>query len=165
MKIVLQWYAADRDQLARYYHVPSSARFARLKRYDLDWAAALDALKPGALNAEARKDRLSFQKDVQANLKRVEADAAASAQIGPLVPFAEDIASMEEARMRMDSMDAEGPRKYGASDEGLLRRLAEGPQKAGFRQAHPARPNRLPFPEEYARIPDPAVRPAAPGVH
>ncbi len=107
MKIVLQWYAADRDQLARFYHVPSPARFARLKRFDLDWAAALDALKPGLLGAGAARDRLAFLKDIQADLKRIEAEAAAAAQIGPLVPFAEDIASMEEARMRMDSMDAE----------------------------------------------------------
>ncbi|MGD0782849.1 MAG: DUF885 family protein [Candidatus Aminicenantales bacterium] len=107
MKIVLQWYAADRDQLARYYHVPWPSRFARLKRFDLDWAAALDALKPGALSAEARKDRLALQKDIQADLKRLDADAAAAAEIGPLVPFAEEIARLEEARLRMESMDAE----------------------------------------------------------
>lgn len=107
MKIVLQWYVADRDQLARFYPVSSPLRFARLKRFDLDWAAALDALKPGALSAEAKNDRLTLQKDIQSNLKRVDADAGAAAQIGPLVPFAAEIAQLEEARRRMDSMDAE----------------------------------------------------------
>lgn len=107
MKIVVQWYAADRDLLTRFYHVPSPLRLARLKRFDLDWAAALDALKSGPLSAEAKKDWLALRKDIQSDLKRLDADAAAAFQIGPLVPFAVEIAQLEEARLRMESMDAE----------------------------------------------------------
>ena len=107
MKIVRQWYAADRDLLSGYYHVASPVRFARLKRFDLDWAAALDALKPQGLSAEARKDRTALRQDIRADAARLDVEAAAAAQIVPLVPFAEEIASLEEARLRMDSMDAE----------------------------------------------------------
>jgi hypothetical protein len=107
MKIVRQWYLADRAQLAGFFHLPTPLRFARLKRFDLDWAAALDVLKPGAWGAEAGKDRLALLTGIQADLERIDADAAAAAQIGPLLPFADEIGRLEEARMRMESMDAE----------------------------------------------------------
>jgi hypothetical protein len=107
MKIVRQWYAADRELLTRYYHVASPLRFARLMRYDIDWAAALDAQKPGSLSAEARKDRLALRADIEADMKLLGAAASAAAQLEPLVPFAAEIAALEEARLRMESMDAE----------------------------------------------------------
>ncbi len=107
MRIIIQRYEADRYQLGRFSSVVSPARFSRLKRFDLDWAAALEALKAAASGAAEQADLQALGDTVQANLKRLDADAAESAQIAPLVPFAEDIARLEEDRARMASMDAE----------------------------------------------------------
>jgi len=107
MRIVIQRYEADRADLSRFYHVLSANRFSRLKRFDLDWAAALDGMKEGNLSAAAKGDLKTLKNSVQANLKRLDADAASAAQLGPLVPFAAGIAQLEEARLRLDSMDPE----------------------------------------------------------
>jgi uncharacterized protein (DUF885 family) len=107
MRVVIQRYEADRNQLGRFYPTASSARFARLKRFDLDWAAALDGLRAGALGAAAKKDLQTLKNTIKANLKQVDADAAAATSLTPLLPFAAQIAQLEEARMRMDTRDAE----------------------------------------------------------
>ncbi len=107
MRVVAQRYEADRNQLSRFYHAISSTRFARLKRFDQDWTAALDGLKTDSLSAAARADLRALQTTVQTNVKRIEAEAAAAARMAPLVPCGGDIALLEEARMRMDPMDAE----------------------------------------------------------
>jgi hypothetical protein len=107
MRLVQQRYEADRDQLSRFYRAVSPVRFARLKRFDLDWAAALDGLKAGGLSPAAKKDLETLRNAVLANSKKIDADAAAAGQIAPLLPFGSTIARLEEARMRMDTISAE----------------------------------------------------------
>ncbi|MGA2585526.1 MAG: DUF885 family protein [Candidatus Aminicenantales bacterium] len=107
MRIVTQRYEADRAELSRFYHVLSANRFSRLKRFDMDWAAALDELKADNLSAAAKSDLRTLKNNVIVNLKRLDTDAASSAQLGPLIPFAAGIAQLEEARLRMDSMNPE----------------------------------------------------------
>ena len=105
--LVRQRYEADRDLLARFYRVVSPVRFARLKRFDLDWAASLAALKTGGWSPAGAADLQTLQAAVQANLKRVDAEAADAAQIAPLLPFGPAIAELAEARFRMEALDAE----------------------------------------------------------
>jgi uncharacterized protein (DUF885 family) len=107
MTLVINRYKADRNQLGQFYHCMSPTRFARLKRFDLDWAAALTGIKATSLSASARKDLKMLTETIQTDLKQIEADAAAVAQIESLVPFAAMIVRLEEARMRLESMDAE----------------------------------------------------------
>jgi uncharacterized protein (DUF885 family) len=106
MRLVVQRYAADRELLGRFHHAVTPARFSRLKRFDLDWAAALDELKAGTLSPAAKSDLEILKKTIQANLRQIDADAASAARIAALAPFNAPIAQLEDARMRMDSMDA-----------------------------------------------------------
>ncbi len=106
MRLVADRYEADRDQLARFYYLASPVRFGRLMRFDLDWETALAGIKPASLKAQARKDLKVLREAIRANMGRLEAEAAAAARLEPLVPFAAAITGLEEARMRMDTLDA-----------------------------------------------------------
>jgi hypothetical protein len=85
----------------------SAARLARLKRYDLDWQAALKKVDPTKLSALAKPDLISLNTTIENNLKQVEADASTLARVTPLLPFASKIVGMVEARIRVDEMDAQ----------------------------------------------------------
>ncbi len=103
---ILQRYEADREALSRFYYLPSPTRFARLKRFDLDWSAALEKLDAAKLGRTARLDLRKLKAVISENIRTLGFDAAAAAEIAPLIPFAPDIQGLEEARLRMESMDA-----------------------------------------------------------
>ena len=127
MRLVTQHYNADRATLNGNYDRGGSAgrgggrgavpvgvpglslstnRIARLKRYDMDWQAALGKLTASRLSAAAQSDLNALKTTIQANLTQLDADAAAIAQIMPLLPFAPQIIGLSEARIRMDDIDA-----------------------------------------------------------
>ena len=88
--------------------VPFSAgRLARLKRYDLDWQAALGKLDTSKLSAAARTDLATLSATVDANLRQIEADALTMAQIMPTLPFATKLVALVEARIRVQPMNAQ----------------------------------------------------------
>jgi len=60
-----------------------------------------------ALSAAAGTDMDSLAGAIQTNLKQLDADVAAVAQLMPLLPFARQIVELSEARIRMEDMDAE----------------------------------------------------------
>src|SRR6478735_12226995 len=66
----------------------STARIARLKRYEMDWQTALARIDASQLSPGATSDLRSLQSTVQANLQQLDADAAAIAEVMPLLPFA-----------------------------------------------------------------------------
>jgi hypothetical protein len=78
---------------------------ARLKRFDLDWQAALAALDTAVLSPAARADLDALQKIVKANLEQLDADATALARLAPLVAFAPAIVQLVEARIRLDDIN------------------------------------------------------------
>ena len=133
MRMVVTWYNADRNTLIGHFAgggrggggrgggaaaggaavapvapVPiSAARLARLKRYDLDWQAALKKIDPAKLTALAKADLVTLNTTVENNLKQVDADGFTLATIAPLLPFMPKIVGMVEARIRVDAMDAQ----------------------------------------------------------
>jgi hypothetical protein len=83
----------------------SPARIARLKRFDLDWQAALAALDASALMPAAKTELETLKGTVQSNSQQLGAQSAALFQILPLVPFAPSIVNLVEARIRLDDLD------------------------------------------------------------
>jgi uncharacterized protein (DUF885 family) len=126
MRLVTQHYIADRSTLNGNYDwggaggrggrgagaggVPglslSTNRIARLKRYDLDWQAALAKLDASRLSAAAQAELNLLKTTIRTNLTQLDADAGAIAQVMPLLPFARPIIELSEARMRMQDIDA-----------------------------------------------------------
>jgi len=85
----------------------SPNRIARLKRFDMDWLAALVGINATALSPAAQADLKTLKTTVETNLKQLDVDAAAVSAVMPVVPFAPDVIDVIEHRMRMGDMDAQ----------------------------------------------------------
>jgi hypothetical protein len=85
----------------------SASRLARLKRFDLDWQAALAALDQSSLSPAARADVTTLSQTIVTNLAQLETDAATRAQLLRAVPFAPAVVDLVEARIRIADLDPE----------------------------------------------------------
>jgi uncharacterized protein (DUF885 family) len=85
----------------------SPARIARLKRLDMNWLDALDRLDTSSMSPAAQVDLQALRATIQDNLQALEADTRAIAEIAPLVPFAQTIVDLAEARIRIDEIDSQ----------------------------------------------------------
>ncbi len=85
----------------------SPNRIARLKRFDMDWQAALKGIDATTLSAAARAELTDLQATITTNLSQLDADAAAVTAVLPVLPFAQDVITVVEHRMRMGDMDAQ----------------------------------------------------------
>ena len=85
----------------------SPARLARLKRFDLDWQAALGKLNTARFSATATADLATLRTTIDANLKQIEADALTMAQVMPALPFATKIVALVEARIRVQDLNSQ----------------------------------------------------------
>ena len=132
MRLVVTRYQADRTTLAGNYAGPSgagrggggrggrgaapavppappvplsAARLSRLKRFDLDWQAALAKLDTSRFSPAAAADLATLKASIETNLKQIEADALAAAQVMPVLPFASKVVGLVEARIRIQEVD------------------------------------------------------------
>jgi uncharacterized protein (DUF885 family) len=84
----------------------SPARIARLKRFDLDWQAALARLDAKTLSPAAAADLATLHQTIQANLRQLDLDTAAMQEVLTVVPFAPTLVQLIEARIRLDDIDS-----------------------------------------------------------
>lgn len=87
--------------------IMSKARIQRLLRFDLDWQDALARLDAAKLTAAGRADLEALRKAIAANIKGLEDDAAKIAALSPVLPFADDIVNLSEARTRLEDIDSQ----------------------------------------------------------
>ena len=85
----------------------STARIARLKRFDMSWQAALSKVSVDRLTPLAKDDLQSLKSTIDGNLKQLETDTAAIAELTPVIPFAPTIVRLNEARMRMQDVNSQ----------------------------------------------------------
>jgi hypothetical protein len=85
----------------------SAARLARLKRFDLDWQAAIGRLPTAALSPDAAADLSRLRTSIADNMARLEAENLELARIAPAVPFAPALVALIEARIRVDDVAPE----------------------------------------------------------
>jgi uncharacterized protein (DUF885 family) len=85
----------------------STARIARLKRFDMSWQTALGKLAADRLSPPAREELESLKATVQTNLKQLESDTAAVAELMAIVPFAPVIVRLNETRLRMQDVNSQ----------------------------------------------------------
>lgn len=104
----------------------SPARIARLKRFDLDWQAALARLDATALTPAGRSDLATLQQTIAANLKQLDADANAMQEVLTLAPFAPALVQLIEARIRLDDIDS----KKAAGDLTAVTQAIDAARKA-----------------------------------
>jgi hypothetical protein len=79
----------------------SPGRLARLKRYDLDWQAAVSKIDSSKFSTAAKADLTALSATITTNLTQIESDALAWAQVAPALPFAATIVELAENRINV----------------------------------------------------------------
>jgi uncharacterized protein (DUF885 family) len=77
-----------------------------MRKFYSDWLAALEKLDADKLSEAGRADRKRLQDDVRSALRQLDVQAKAQAEVAPLLPFAPTVIDLEEARRRMERVDA-----------------------------------------------------------
>ena len=121
LRPVIERYVADRGSLQRSYPVESSpARLARFKQFYTDWLSLLGKMNFDALSQDGKVDYVLFKFRLEHELKQLELQTKALAEIAPLLPFAEAITNLAEARRRMEKLE---PPKAAAQLNDLTKQL------------------------------------------
>ena len=99
-------FTTDRAALLRRYTVEySPARRERLRAFYGDWQARLGRIDFDRLGTEGRIDWVLLNNRVRRELDQLQREERLMAEMAPLVPFAETIMSLEEARRRMETVN------------------------------------------------------------
>ncbi len=121
MRAVIERYVADQGSLSRSYPVESSpARLARFKQFYSDWLALLGKMNFDAMSQDGKVDYVLFKFHVEREQQRLEIRNRSLAEIAPIIPFAQTITSLAEARRRMEKLD---PPKVAAQLNDLTKQI------------------------------------------
>ena len=104
---IIERYTSDRGSLARFYSVEaSSARNARMKQFYTEWLATLAKADFDSMSQDGRIDYLLFKNHLDHELRSLDLQIKALAEVAPLLPFGQTITDLEDARRRMESIDS-----------------------------------------------------------
>jgi hypothetical protein len=106
MRALIERYVADRGSLSRSYPVEiSPARQARFKQFYSDWLAMLAKLNFDAMSQDGKVDYLLLKTHLNRELQQLEIGQRSLAEMAPLIPFAQTIIELAEARRWMEKID------------------------------------------------------------
>jgi hypothetical protein len=108
MRPFLEAFAADRGNLQRFYAVESApATRDRLRRYYTDWSERLLRLRFDAMSQDGKVDYILLRNYLEHELRKLDFDSKADAELAVWIPFAQPITDLEEARRRVQPMKAQ----------------------------------------------------------
>ncbi|MGI8741001.1 MAG: DUF885 family protein [Bryobacteraceae bacterium] len=106
MRASIERYMADRSSLMRAYSIElSTARRDRMQQLYAEWLDRLAKVDFNSLSQAGRIDYLLFQNHLQHELRQLDLTAKNQAEAASLVPFAQTIVSLEDARRHMGTLD------------------------------------------------------------
>ncbi len=106
MRSVIERYVIDRGSLSRSYPVElSPGRQARFKHFYSDWLALIGKMNFDAMSLDGKIDYVLLKFHLDHELQQLEIQNRSLAEIAPLVPFAQTISNLAEARRRMDKIE------------------------------------------------------------
>jgi hypothetical protein len=107
MRGMIERFTADRAILNRSFPVDiSPVRQARFRQFYTGWRAALGPLNFDAMSPDGKVDYVLFKNYLDHELRQLDIQAKALAETAPLLPFAQTIINLEEARRRMEPVDS-----------------------------------------------------------
>jgi uncharacterized protein (DUF885 family) len=107
LRDVVERFVADKAELERFASVKSSARHQRRMRdFFITWQERLAKIDFEKLGIEGRIDATMLRTRLGHELRLLEREARRSDEMAPLVPFAEDIAGLQETRRFLQPVDA-----------------------------------------------------------
>ena len=121
MRPVIERYVADRGSLFRSYPVESSpARMARFKQFYSDWLTLIEKMNFDAMSQDGKADYVLFKFHVEHEQQQLELQNRSIAEIAPLLPFAQTITNLAEARRQMEKID---PQKAAAQLDEMTKQI------------------------------------------
>jgi len=117
---------AERGSLRSESSELSAVRRARLKQFYNEWLSRLERLDFEKMGQAGRADFLLFRNHLNHELRQLDIQAKALGDTAPLIPFAETILGLDEARRRMEPLE---PPKAAATVNGL-RKAVDGIRKS-----------------------------------
>ena len=107
MRAAIERYSVDRGSLARSYPVNMSpARRERFRKFYTDWLTSLQKLDFDAMSQDGKVDYILFKNHLEYELRQLDIQAKQLAEIQPMIPFANTIIDLEEARRRMEPINS-----------------------------------------------------------
>ena len=107
MRSVIERYTSDRGSLLRFYSVEASgARQTRMRRFYNEWLTALTKLDFDRMSQDGRIDYLLFKNHLEHELRQLDLQSKALAEVAPLIPFAQTITDLEDSRRRMEAIES-----------------------------------------------------------
>src|ERR1043166_9154401 len=108
MRSAIERYTVDRGSLTRSYPVAvSPTRRERFRKFYNEWLASLQSLDFDSMSEDGKIDYLHFKNYLEYELRQLDIQARQLNEIEPLVPFADKIIALDEARRRMEPIDSE----------------------------------------------------------
>ncbi|MCW5961120.1 MAG: DUF885 domain-containing protein [Pyrinomonadaceae bacterium] len=124
---MIEKYSADHGSLDRFYSAPGSKnRAKRFREFYSEWLARLGKLDFSKLNHDEQIDHLLFKNYLNHQLAELERAQAQIAEMSTLVPYADVINDLEDARRRLETTDAA---KSAAILDDLDKKIAETRKK------------------------------------
>jgi uncharacterized protein (DUF885 family) len=101
-------YSDDRVALMRRYPIDlSPERTARFKKYYADWQARVASIDFEPLSVEGRIDHIVLRRKIAAESRLIEREEKWRSETTTLLPFADTILALNDARMRMEPLAPE----------------------------------------------------------
>ena len=95
-------FAADRQALQRFHSVPgSNERRARLRAFQQAWLQALPKIDFAKLSREGQVDYVLLRNHIEYSLKLLDREERWERETDPLLPFEEDIVTLQEDRQKL----------------------------------------------------------------
>ncbi len=108
MRPVIERYVADRGSLSRSYPVESSpVRIARFKQFYNEWLALIGKMNFDGMSHEGKVDYVLLKTKLESERLELETQSKTLADIAPLLPFAQRITDLAEARRQMQKIDSQ----------------------------------------------------------
>ncbi|HEX8088057.1 MAG TPA: DUF885 family protein [Blastocatellia bacterium] len=108
MRGLIERYIADRGSLARFYTAETSpARYARMKQFYGEWLSILGEVNFDAMGLDGKIDYLLFKNYLDHEVRQLDLRARALAEAAQLLPFADAITELEDARRHLERVDSE----------------------------------------------------------
>jgi uncharacterized protein (DUF885 family) len=109
LRELVERFVADRDELLRFYSVEGSAlQIRRRREFYAAWRKRLGAMPYDALGTEGRVDWQLLTRQVDYEQKLLDREEARQREMAPLIPFAAEIAGLQESRRLMQPVDPQG---------------------------------------------------------
>lgn len=107
MRAIIEYYTVDRGSLLRSYPLSiSPARQERFRKFYSDALLRIQKLDFDSMNQEGKVDYLLLKNHLEYEMRQLDIQSKQLAEIEPLVPFLKTIIDLEEARRRMEPIDA-----------------------------------------------------------